>query len=123
MVSSVNFKEELKQRKAEAEAVIRSFLRKKKTGDGRLAEAVNYSILAGGKRLRPILLREMYRETGRRRETVEEPFMAAIEMIHTASLIHDDLPDLDNDCYRRGRKTTSSVYGRTMGILSGRCHA
>ncbi len=98
--------------------MIRSFLPEEENRDGRLAEAVNYSILAGGKRLRPILLREMYRKLGGR-ETVEEPFMAAIEMIHTASLIHDDLPDLDNDCYRRGRKTTWSVYGRTMGILSG----
>ena len=67
MVSSVNFKEELKQRKAEAEAVIRSFLPEEENRDGRLAEAVNYSILAGGKRLRPILLREMYRKLGGKR--------------------------------------------------------
>jgi geranylgeranyl diphosphate synthase type II len=79
---------------------------------------MNYSFLAGGKRLRPMLMQETYRLFGGKSEIVE-PFMAAIEMIHTYSLIHDDLPAMDNDDYRRGRKTTHIVYGEAMGILAG----
>ena len=81
-------------------------------------EAMNYSILAGGKRLRPMLMQETYRLFGGK-EKVIEPFMAAIEMIHTYSLVHDDLPAMDNDEYRRGKKTTHAVYGEAMGILAG----
>ena len=73
---------------------------------------------AGGKRLRPILLLETFRMFGED-ERVAEPFMAGIEMIHTHSLIHDDLPAIDNDDYRRGRLTTHKVYGEAMGVLSG----
>ena len=73
---------------------------------------------AGGKRLRPILIRETYRLFGGE-GVLCEPFMAAMEMIHTHSLIHDDLPALDNDDYRRGRLTTHKVYGEAMGVLSG----
>ena len=80
--------------------------------------AMNYSFQAGGKRLRPLLMQETYRLFGGTGKVVE-PFMAAIEMIHTYSLIHDDLPALDNDEYRRGKKTTHSVYGEAMGILAG----
>ena len=79
---------------------------------------MNYSMQAGGKRLRPLLMQETYRlfgGTGR----IVEPFMAAMEMIHTHSLIHDDLPAMDNDEYRRGRKTTHIVYGEAMAILAG----
>ncbi len=74
--------------------------------------------LAGGKRLRPMLMQETYRMFGGTRQVIE-PFMAAIEMIHTYSLVHDDLPAMDNDDYRRGRKTTHVVYGEDMGILAG----
>ena len=81
-------------------------------------EAMNYSILAGGKRLRPMLMQETYRLFGGKSEVIE-PFMAAIEMIHTYSLVHDDLPALDNDEYRRGKKTTHAVYGEAFGILAG----
>ena len=81
-------------------------------------EAMNYSFLAGGKRLRPMLMLETYRMFGGKSEVIE-PFMAAIEMIHTYSLIHDDLPAMDNDEYRRGRKTTHIVYGEAMAILAG----
>ena len=81
-------------------------------------DAMSYSMLAGGKRLRPMLMRETYRMFGGT-DRVIEPFMAAIEMIHTYSLVHDDLPAMDNDEYRRGRKTTHVVYGEDMGILTG----
>ena len=79
---------------------------------------MNYSMTAGGKRLRPILIRETYRLFGGE-GVLCETFMAAMEMIHTHSLIHDDLPALDNDDYRRGRLTTHKVYGEAMGVLSG----
>ncbi len=81
-------------------------------------EAMNYTMDAGGKRLRPMLMQETYRMFGGN-ESVIEPFMAAIEMIHTYSLIHDDLPAMDNDDYRRGRKTAHIVYGEAMAILAG----
>lgn len=81
-------------------------------------EAMNYSMRAGGKRLRPVLMLETYRMFGGAGSLVE-PFMAAVEMIHTHSLIHDDLPALDNDEYRRGRKTTHVVFGEAMAILAG----
>ena len=74
--------------------------------------------MAGGKRLRPMLMKESYALFGGEGEIIE-PFMAAIEMIHTYSLVHDDLPAMDNDEYRRGRKTTHVVYGEDMGILAG----
>ena len=83
-----------------------------------MAEAMNYSMCAGGKRLRPIRLLETFRMFGED-ERVAEPFMAGMEMIHTHSLIHDDLPAIDNDDYRRGRLTTHKVYGEAMGVLSG----
>jgi hypothetical protein len=80
--------------------------------------AMNYSVRAGGKRLRPILMEETYRLCGGEGKEIE-PFMAAIEMIHTSSLVHDDLPAMDGDEYRRGKKTTWVVYGEDMGILAG----
>ena len=83
-----------------------------------MAQAMNYSMLAGGKRLRPMLIRETYRLFDGKEEVVK-PFMAGMEMIHTHSLIHDDLPALDDDDYRRGRLTTHKVYGEAMGVLSG----
>ena len=81
-------------------------------------EAMNYSIMAGGKRLRPMLMEETFKMFGGTSEVIK-PFMAAIEMIHTYSLVHDDLPAMDNDEYRRGKKTTHAVYGEAMGILAG----
>ncbi|MCH5251675.1 MAG: polyprenyl synthetase family protein [Lachnospiraceae bacterium] len=82
-------------------------------------EAMNYSLLAGGKRLRPVFMYETYRYLGGCREEVIRPFMMAIEMIHTYSLVHDDLPAMDNDDYRRGKLTTHKKYGEAMGILTG----
>ena len=81
-------------------------------------EAMNYSVLAGGKRLRPMLMQETYKLFGGDGEIIK-PFMAALEMIHTYSLVHDDLPAMDNDEYRRGKKTTHAVFGEAMGILAG----
>ena len=81
-------------------------------------EAMNYSLLAGGKRLRPMLMEETYQMFGGN-DALIHPFMAAMEMIHTYSLVHDDLPAMDNDEYRRGKKTTHAVYGEAMGILAG----
>lgn len=82
-------------------------------------EAVNYSIRAGGKRLRPIFMYEAYHMFGGSDEAAVRPFMMAMEMIHTYSLVHDDLPAMDDDDYRRGRLTTHKKYGEGMGILAG----
>ena len=83
-----------------------------------IMEAMEYNVMAGGKRLRPMLMQETFRMFGGEGDIVE-PFMAAIEMIHTYSLVHDDLPAMDNDDFRRGRKTTHVVYGEAMAILAG----
>lgn len=114
----VNFKNELKIRTDHAEQVIRKYLPEETGFAKTMAKAMNYSMLAGGKRLRPVFIGETYRLFGGQGELCE-PFMAAMEMIHTHSLIHDDLPALDNDDYRRGRLTTHKVYGEAMGVLSG----
>ena len=118
MGRSVNFQEELTKRTDEIEKGIREFLPKEEGFAKSMAQAMNYSMLAGGKRLRPLLMQETYRLFGGK-EKVIWPFMTGMEMIHTHSLIHDDLPALDNDDYRRGRLTTHKVYGEAMGILSG----
>lgn len=118
MVRSVNFKEELETKTREADRVVRSFLPEAKGFPAQMIEAMNYSVAAGGKRIRPILVMEAFRMFGGRGDTAW-PFMAAIEMVHTHSLIHDDLPAIDNDDYRRGKKTTHAVYGEALGILSG----
>lgn len=114
----MNFQDELKRRTDEIEEMFRSFLPAEEGFARTMAQAMNYSMLAGGKRLRPMLIQETYRLFGGTGK-VAEPFMAGMEMIHTHSLIHDDLPALDNDDYRRGRLTTHKVYGEAMGVLSG----
>ena len=83
-----------------------------------LFEAMEYSLLAGGKRLRPVFAFEFCRMCGRDWQAAA-PFAAAVEMIHTYSLIHDDLPSMDNDDFRRGRPTNHKVYGEAMAILAG----
>ncbi len=83
-----------------------------------LFNAMRYSLMAGGKRLRPILAFEFCRVCGRDWKNAA-PFAATIEMIHTYSLIHDDLPCMDNDDYRRGRLTNHKVYGEGMAVLAG----
>lgn len=87
-------------------------------GQEKLVEAMRYSALAGGKRLRPALLLEFYRILGGKVERAL-PFAAALEMIHTYSLIHDDLPCMDNDDLRRGQPTNHKVYGEAMAVLAG----
>ncbi|MEG1457831.1 MAG: polyprenyl synthetase family protein [Acetivibrio sp.] len=115
----MNFKIELEQRESEVESAIKKYLPIEEGYQKRVIEAMNYSLLSGGKRLRPILMKESFELFGGKENTVLEPFMAALEMIHTYSLVHDDLPAMDNDDYRRGRKTTHVVYGEAMGILAG----
>jgi geranylgeranyl diphosphate synthase type II len=83
-----------------------------------LFDAMEYSLLAGGKRLRPIFAFDFCRMCGADWK-MAAPFAAAIEMIHTYSLIHDDLPCMDNDDYRRGRLTNHKVYGEAMAVLAG----
>ena len=114
----MDYQDEKKARTQHVNAVIRDYMPTDAVFQKTLLEAMRYSIDAGGKRLRPIMLEctcQMYHGTG----TIAGPFMAAIEMIHTSSLIHDDLPALDNDAMRRGRKTTHKVYGEAMEILAG----
>lgn len=110
--------ERMKERVAQIEAVIHTYMPEPRGYARTVLEAMNYTMDAGGKRLRPMLMQETYRMFGGT-EPVVEPFMAAIEMIHTYSLIHDDLPSMDNDDYRRGRKTAHIVYGEAMALLAG----
>ncbi len=114
----MSFKEELQKKTEEIEEILKSYLPREEGFQKTVLEAMNYSVLAGGKRLRPMLMQETYRMFGGTGKIVE-PFMAAMEMIHTYSLVHDDLPAMDNDEYRRGKKTTHAVYGEAMGILAG----
>ncbi len=114
----MNFKEQLNQKVAEIESIINSYLPAQEGYQKQIMEAMEYSITAGGKRLRPMLMKECFQLFGGT-GTVVEPFMTALEMIHTYSLVHDDLPAMDNDEYRRGKKTTHVVYGEAMGILAG----
>ena len=105
--------------KASADEKLMSFIPEAEGLQKTLIEAMNYSLLSGGKRLRPILMLEAWKIFGGNDEGLIAPFMAAIEMIHTFSLVHDDLPAMDNDLYRRGRKTTHAVYGAGMATLAG----
>ena len=114
----MNFKEALEKKVVHVEEILGSFLPKEEGFQKVVLEAMNYSIMAGGKRLRPIMMEESYHLLGGRGKIVE-PFMAALEMIHNYSLVHDDLPAMDNDEYRRGRKTTWKVYGDGMAVLAG----
>ena len=114
----MNFKTELQERTDFAEAVIEKYLPEEHGFSGRMAEAVNYSMRAGGKRLRPVFMREAYQILGGEGEIIE-PFMAALEMVHTHSLIHDDLPALDYDEFRRGKQTTHIVFEEAAAILAG----
>lgn len=114
----MDINKEIAEHTTQVEAIITKYLPKESGYQKTVMEAMNYSFLARGKRLRPMLMQETYRLFGGSSDIIE-PFMAAIEMIHTYSLIHDDLPAMDNDDYRRGRKTTHVVYGEAMGILAG----
>lgn len=118
MEKHMNFSGEMKQKVNEIEAILDEYLPAAEGYQKQIMEAMAYSVTAGGKRLRPMLMQETFRLFGGEGKVVE-PFMAALEMIHTYSLVHDDLPAMDNDEYRRGRKTTHVVYGEAMGILAG----
>lgn len=112
-------KEVLASHVADIEAGMKEYMPEENGYQRTVFEAVNYSLLAGGKRLRPMFLYEAYQMFGGRDEKAVRPFMMALEMIHTYSLVHDDLPAMDNDEYRRGKLTTHKKFGEAMGILSG----
>ncbi len=118
----MNIREELGARAKHVEEVLNDFLPELGCTQDTIYEAMNYSLLAGGKRIRPILMEEAYKMFSEKNgvsTNAIRAFMAAMEMIHTYSLVHDDLPAMDNDEYRRGKKTTHAVYGEAMGILTG----
>lgn len=112
-------KELLNRKVEDIEKGFEPFLPKEEGCAKTVFQAVNYSILAGGKRLRPMFMYETYRMFGGADEVAVRPFMMALEMIHTYSLVHDDLPAMDNDDYRRGKLTTHKKFGEAMGILAG----
>ncbi len=114
----MNLEQEKEKRVQEIERVIAGYMPECTGYQKTLIDAMQYSIQAGGKRLRPMLMQEAFRIFGGSGQAVE-PFMAALEMIHTYSLVHDDLPAMDNDEYRRGRLTTHMVYGEAMAVLAG----
>ena len=114
----MNFKEMQLAKAGQIEAIIKKYLPEETGYQKTVFEAVNYSIMAGGKRLRPMLMQECFTLFGGEGDVIE-PFMCALEMIHNYSLVHDDLPAMDNDEYRRGRKTTWTVYGDGMAVLAG----
>jgi len=116
----MNFSAELKERQEYINCVLEKYL---PAVDGRqktVFDAMNYSVTIGGKRLRPMIMAEVYHSFAPEDDLAKlEPFMAAMEMLHTYSLVHDDLPDMDNDMYRRGQLTTHAKYGAGMAILAG----
>lgn len=114
----MNFNEEREKKVQEIESILKKYLPEQEGYQKLIMEAMEYNMMAGGKRLRPMLMKETYAMFGGQSPVIE-PFMAALEMIHTYSLVHDDLPALDNDDYRRGRKTTHIVYGEGMAVLTG----
>lgn len=114
----MNFREILNEKTKRVEEILLKYLPEEKGFQSKVLEAMNYSVMAGGKRLRPIFMEESFFLFGGNGGIVE-PFMAALEMIHNYSLVHDDLPAMDNDEYRRGRKTTWNVYGDGMAVLAG----
>ena len=114
----MDFKAIRDEKVVEIEKILTAYLPKEEGFQKIIMEAMAYSLMAGGKRLRPMLMKETYKMFGGEGDLIE-PFMAAQEMIHTYSLVHDDLPAMDDDDLRRGRKTTHVVYGEDMGILAG----
>ncbi len=118
-MESVTFKAELAGRTEQLERMIQSCLPREEGLQRTVISAMNYSVQAGGKRLRPMLMQETYCMCGGNSKELLIPFLGAIEMIHTYSLVHDDLPAMDNDEYRRGKRTTWAVYGEAFGVLAG----
>ena len=118
MNSSMNFEQTLKEKISQTQDIVYSFLPEEEGKQKIVLEAMNYSVKAGGKRLRPLLVMEFCKMFGGDIEEAK-PFIAALEFIHTYSLVHDDLPAMDNDELRRGMPTTHVKYGHAMGILAG----
>lgn len=114
-----DFEKILAERAGQAEQVVSRYLPEEKGYQKTIFEAVNYSVNAGGKRIRPVIMQAAYEMCGGEEFSVIQPFMAALEMIHTYSLVHDDLPAMDNDDFRRGKLTTHKKFGEDMGILAG----
>ena len=114
----MEFQDKLNEKVSHINAVLETYFPKEEGFQKTVLEAMNYSVRVGGKRLRPMLMEEVYLAFGGSGDVVE-PFMAALEMIHTYSLVHDDLPAMDNDMLRRGKPTTHAVYGEAMGVLCG----
>lgn len=114
----VNYQELLRGRTDYANTVIEKYLPKEEGFLNELISAMNYSVLVGGKRLRPVFIDSAYRLMGGK-DKRNEPFMAAMEYLHTYSLVHDDMPEIDNDELRRGKPTTHSRYGAACGLLAG----
>ncbi len=118
VVNWMNFREELELKTKETEEIVLSYAPKEEGFQKTVLEALNYSLKAGGKRIRPLFMHLIFQLFGGNEKEIF-PFMAAIEMIHTYSLVHDDLPSMDNDEYRRGKKTTHIVFGEGMAVLAG----
>ena len=119
MSEKETFKKELDERTKEVEALIEAYLPQEKGDQKTILEAMNYSVRAGGKRFPPLFMQVTCRLfTGTVLDTVK-PFMAAVEMIHTSSLVHDDLPCMDDDMMRRGKASTWAEYGEDIGVLAG----
>lgn len=114
----MDLKQEMKERCAYIEAALEKSVPEQKEFPPVIFEAMRYSLLAGGKRLRPMMVLAACEAVGGKKEDAL-PFACALEMIHTYSLIHDDLPAMDNDDYRRGRLTNHKVFGEDMAILAG----
>lgn len=114
-----DFKKELADRTADIDRIVNSYLPEIKGQAEYIKAAMDYSVQAGGKRIRPMIMLETYKLCKGTDEKEVYPFMAALEMIHTYSLVHDDLPAMDNDDYRRGKLTTHKKFGEDFGILAG----
>ncbi len=116
----MNFSAELKERQEYINRVLDAYLPAEEGKQKTVLSAMRYSVTIGGKRLRPMMMAEVYRCFAPQGDLkCIEPFMAAMEMLHTYSLVHDDLPEMDNDMYRRGQLTTHAKYGADMAILAG----
>ena len=115
---ALDLKEHLKEKKRLVDKFLDDYLPKADVHPNALHEAMRYSLFAGGKRVRPILCIASCEAVGGDIDTVM-PVASAIELIHTYSLIHDDLPAMDNDDYRRGRPTNHKMYGEAIAILAG----
>lgn len=112
------FKESFEKERNAVEEILYGYLPRQGEFQHTVISAMNYSVMAGGKRIRPIMMNVVFKMCGGRSEIVN-PFMAAMEMLHTYSLVHDDLPAMDNDEFRRGKKTTWAEYGEAIAILAG----